>query len=65
MNEKRIKEIELERFGSWSDNGKACKGCIFSNGFPDQCTCSIYSGSKLKPDNVFLEGEHCKYYREK
>ena len=67
----RSKEIAQERFTSWADNGKACIGCMFSEGeppfadAPDKCSCMIYAYPRTKPDSVYLDGKKCKYHREK
>lgn len=67
---KRDKDLGLERFTPFGE-GKACEGCIFSKGStpfddaPDKCSCEVYKYPKTKPDNVFLEGAHCKYRRER
>lgn len=71
MADSRSKELAEERFNTWEDNGKACIGCIFSVGdtpfddAPDKCSCAVYVYPKTKPDSVFIEGHHCKYYRNK
>lgn len=71
MTDERIKELMEERFTSWADNGKACEGCMFAYGdtpfddAPDKGSCVIYKYPKTKPDNVFEDGEKCKYYRDR
>lgn len=70
MDEKRLKELSEERFTPFGE-GKICEGCIFAYGdtpmdnAPDKCSCAIYPYPKTKPDSVFLEGNSCKYRREK
>jgi hypothetical protein len=70
MEDKRIKEISEERFNTFGE-GKTCEGCMFAYGdtpmddAPDKCSCTIYPYPKTKPDNVFLEGGHCKYRRDR
>ena len=70
MTEERIKEIENEKLTSWADNGKACIGCIFAYGdtlfddTPDKGSCAIYQYPSSKPENVYIEGHKCKYYRQ-
>lgn len=70
MDEKRLKEISEERFTPFGE-GKTCEGCIFAYGdtpmdnAPNKCSCAIYQYPRVKPDSVFLEGNPCKYRREK
>lgn len=70
MLKSRADELLKERFTSWKDNGKACKGCVFAYGStpfddtPDKCSCMVYKYPRVKPDAVFLEGKPCKYYME-
>lgn len=60
----RDKELWQERFTPFGE-GVTCRGCIFSNKAPDKCSCEVYPYPKTKPDSVFLDGEPCKYRREK
>lgn len=62
---KRAQELLEERFTSWADNGKACKGCMFAyDNAPDKVSCEVFQYPKTKPDSVYIEGCKCKYYRE-
>ena len=67
----RAKELQEERFTSWADNGKACEGCVFAYGntpfdnAPKKGSCEVYPYPKTKPDNVYIDGEKCKRYRER
>ena len=67
----RAKDLAQEKFTSWADNGKVCVGCVFSRGktpfddAPSKCSCGVYPYPETKPDSVFLDGENCRYRREK
>lgn len=71
MDKERAKEIQGERLTSWGENGKSCEGCIFSHGntpfddAPDKSSCEVYKYPKTKPDNVYINGGSCKYYRNR
>lgn len=71
MDKKRVKELQEENLTSWAENGKSCEGCIFAygdtpyNDAPDKSSCEIYQYPNTKPDNVYIDGGSCKYYRNR
>lgn len=62
---KRFEEIASEVISCIAVNEDiVCKGCIFAKD-PQSSYCEVYhEGYKDKPNNIYFDGEPCKYRRE-
>ena len=66
MDKSRFKDIGNESFRCISVHSDiVCKGCIFAKD-PQSSYCEVYhEGYKDKPNNIYFDGEPCKYRIEK